>query len=197
MAPAHATILAVIGLYRDKAIVKIDGASPRVMRAGESSGEVKLLDADSKRAVFSVGGIRRVLEMGQSFASGPVDAPRPSVALQTDALGHYRGRGTINGYAVEFLIDTGATGVVLDERLAQRLGIDYKKGDRLPVATANGVSTAWKISLSEVSVGPLSENKITAVVVEGPLDEPLLGMSFLNRVDMRRESGQLTLTRRY
>ena len=197
VAPAQATILAVVGLFRDKAMVRIDGAPPRLMSAGQTVGEVKLVEANSKHAVFRVAGNRHVLELGQSFSGGPVDAPRPSVVLKADTLGHFSGRGEINGVPVDFLIDTGATTVVIDAQLARKLRIDYQNGERLPVATANGVGVAWRVALAEVKLGPLSANQIDGVVIETGLGQPLLGASFLNRMDMKREGGEMTLSRRY
>ena len=195
-AVAQAANLAVVGLFRDKAIVRIDGGAPRTLGVGQQVGAVTLLEADSRRAVFRVGDTRRVLEMGQSFASGPVAVPRTSVTLAADALGHYSVRGTLNGVATEFLVDTGATAVVLDSALARRAGIDYRAGERIPVTTANGVVAAWRVALAEVKIGDITVNQIDGVVIETPLPQALLGASFLNRLDMRREGARMTLMRR-
>lgn len=195
--PAQATSLAVVGLFRDKAVVSIDGAAPRTLAAGQSVGDVRLLGADSAGAIFSVGGQRRVMKMGQSFVSGPTAAARASVTLNADAQGHFSAGGEINGLPMNFLVDTGASAVTIDADTARRLGIDYRAGTALEASTANGVLPAWRVSFARVKIGDVVLNQIDGIVLETRLAQPLLGMSFLNRMEMRREGAQMTLTRRY
>jgi aspartyl protease family protein len=98
---------------------------------------------------------------------------------------------------VRFVVDTGATLVSLSSADAERLGIDYTKGVASLVSTANGVANAWKIKLDTVRVGNITLNSVDAAVVASRAVPPLLGMSFLNRMDMRREGGLLTITKRF
>ena len=95
------------------------------------------------------------------------------------------------------LVDTGASMVALPASDALRLGINYKIGQRITVNTANGVAAAYRIKLDSVKVGDIELRQIDAVIHETGLPYALLGMSFLNRTDMRRDGEQMTLTRRF
>jgi aspartyl protease family protein len=63
--------------------------------------------------------------------------------------------------------------------------------------TANGIAPGWRVTLAQVRVGSISLDNVEAVVVETQSMPALLGMSFLNRMDMRREGSMMTLTRRF
>ena len=106
--------------------------------------------------------------------------------------------GQINGGTVQFLVDTGATSIALPSADARRLGINYLSGQRGYTETANGKATAYKINLDSVKVGDITLYSVEAVVLEGDgLKIALLGMSFLNRTEMRRDGQTLTLTKRF
>jgi aspartyl protease family protein len=98
---------------------------------------------------------------------------------------------------VRFLIDTGATMITLPARDALRLGIDYRKGQRGLSNTANGTVSVYRVNLDTVRLGDIELQSVDAVIIEGGLDTALLGMSFLNRVEMKREGSTMTLTRRF
>jgi len=192
-----ATSVSVMGLFTDKAIVSIDGGKPHTMSAGQSVQGVKLLAADSGSASFDVDGKRRTLGMGQSFAGGPATAERQSVSLTADARGHFAAAGSLNGYPMSFLVDTGATSIAINAAEARRIGLDYKSGQAVGVGTAAGVVPAWRVKFNTVKVGGITLNQVDGMVVESGLNVPLLGMSFLNRMEMRRDGQTMTLTRRY
>lgn len=194
--PAWATSVSVVGLFRDKAIVSIDGGKARTIGVGQTVAGVKLLSADSDRATLEIDGSRRVLGMGQSFAGAPADS-RQIVALTADARGHFSASGSVNGYPTSFLVDTGATAVALSAADAKRMGVDYKAGQGVAVQTAAGAMPAWRVKLNTVKVGGITLNQVDGLVVEAGLAVPLLGMSFLNRMEMRREGGTMTLIQRY
>ena len=196
-APVQATSVSVMGLFKNKAIVSIDGGKPRTMRAGEVMQDVKLISADSNEARFEVDGKRRALGMGQSFAGGTASDQRASVSLTADARGHFAAAGSLNGYPVTFLVDTGATSIAINADEARRMGLDYKAGQASPVSTAAGVVPAWRVKFNTVKVGGISLNQVDGVVVEAGLNVPLLGMSFLNRMEMKRDGQTMTLTQRY
>ena len=97
---------------------------------------------------------------------------------------------------MRFVVDTGATFITLPSHEANRLGLDYQKGQKTVMETANGNVLAYRLKLDSVRVGNIAEQSVDAVVLEGDgLSKALLGMSFLNRVDMRREGANLTLTK--
>lgn len=195
--PAQATSVGVVGLFRDKAIVSIDGSPPRLIAAGQIVQGVKLLSSNSDAATFEIDGKQRTLAMGQSFASSSGGSGKPSVTLSADPSGHFIVPGSINGSSVMFLLDTGASSVVLSADEARRMGIDYKAGQTVGASTANGVIQAWRVSLNNVRVGNISLNQVEGLVVETSMPAILLGMSFLNRTDMKREGQIMTLTQRY
>lgn len=192
-----ATSVGVVGLFRDKAMVSIDGSPPRLIAVGQRVQGVKLLSADSDSATFEIDGRQRTLGMGQSFASAAGGGSRPSVTLAADPAGHFVTAGSINGTSVMFLLDTGASSVVLPAGEAGRMGIDYKSGQKVAASTANGVIPAWRVTLNTVRVGDISLTQVEGLVVESSMPAVLLGMSFLNRTDMKREGQVMTLTQRY
>ena len=194
---AVATSVSVVGLFKDKAIVSIDGGKTRTLSMGQTVQGVKLLAADSNSASFDVGGQRRTLGMGQSFAGGAVMAGRQSVSLTADARGHFAAAGSLNGYPMTFLVDTGATSIAINAAEAKRMGLDYKAGQAVGVGTAAGVVPAWRVTFNTVKVGSITLNQVDGMVVESGLSVPLLGMSFLNRMEMKRDGQTMTLTQRY
>jgi aspartyl protease family protein len=194
---AWGTSVSVMGLFKDKAIVSIDGGKPRTLSVGQTVQGVKLVAADSGSASFDVDGKRRDLGMGQSFAGGATTGDRQSVSLTADARGHFIAAGSLNGYPISFLVDTGATTIAIGSTEARRLGIDYKVGQAVGVGTAAGVVPAWRVKFNTVKVGGIIVNQVDGMVVEAGLDVPLLGMSFLNRMEMKRDGQTMTLTQRY
>jgi aspartyl protease family protein len=104
----------------------------------------------------------------------------------------------VNGVHVRFLVDTGATFVSLPSSLARRLGIDLATAQRGSSQTANGVVTVYRVMLDSVTVNGLTLRNVAGVIHEqAGLDVALLGMSFLNRTEMRRDGQSLTLVKRY
>jgi len=194
---AGATSVSVVGLFKDKAIVSIDGGKPLTLSVGQIVQGVKLVAADSDSARFEVDGKRRSLGMGQSFAGAPATAERRSVSLTADARGHFAAAGSLNGYPLTFLVDTGATAIAISAAEARRVGIDYRAGEAMRVGTAAGVVPAWRVKFSTVKVGSITVHQVDGMVMETGLDVPLLGMSFLNRMEMTRSGQTMTLTQRY
>jgi aspartyl protease family protein len=197
--PAAAAEVTVIGLFTGKAVVVIDRGAPRTLSAGQRTPEgILLVSADSRSATFEIDGKRQVLEMGQHAESAAMTGSLPSVTLAADGNGHFMAEGQVNGARVRFLVDTGATLVTIPAAEASRLGIDYRRGQQAVSQTANGRMLVYRVRLDTVTLGGMTLRDIDAVVPDGPgLDVALLGMSFLNRTEMRREGANLTLTKRY
>ena len=196
---ANAVDVTVIGLFSGRAVITVDRGAPRTLRIGESTPEgVKLVAANSSSATVEIDGKRLTLEMGQHFESAEQTGARREVKLPADSHGHFVADGAVNGAHIRFLVDTGATLVSIPAAEATRLGIDYRKGRRGISQTANGTVSFWRVNLDSVTVGGVTLNNVEGGVHEGPgLDTALLGMSFLNRTEMRREGTYLTLTKRY
>lgn len=190
----------VVGLFSGKAVLVINGAAPRTLSVGQSSPEgVKLLEADSSKAVLEIEGKRQSLAMGQGAVVGAGAAPASQgVTLYANRDGHFFGEASINGRPVKYLLDTGATAVSMSSAQARKLGIDYVAGKEGVSATAAGTVRAWQVTLNSVKLGGLTLNQVEGTVIDG--DSPpmvLLGMSALNRLEMKREGMTMTLTKKY
>jgi aspartyl protease family protein len=195
---ALAAEVTLVGLIGARAIVVIDGGAPRTLAPGQKTAEgVVLLGTEKDGASFEIEGRKRTLHMGQAY-SAAARAGRQNVTLGADQNGHFVTMGSINGGSVRFLVDTGATLVALPAAEARRLGIDYLRGQRGQVQTANGVAVGYRVKLDTVRIGNIEVNGVDAVVSEGDtMGVTLLGMSFLNRMEMKRDGESMTLTRRY
>ena len=197
--PADVALVGVIGA---KAIVVIDGGAPRTLAPGQKTPEgVVLLEAGKDAASFEIGGKKTLLRMGSAYSAASPSAAGPgkqSVTLQPDARGHFTTMGSINGGSVRFLVDTGATYIVLPVAEAKRLGINYLQGQRGSMQTANGLTTVYRVKLDLVRIGDVVVNNVDAVVSgNDAMGVTLLGMSFLNRMEMKRDGQSMTLTKRF
>ena len=118
--------VSVQGLFQGMAVGRIDGTD-RLLRAGQRSPEgVRLVSADSERAVLEVEGRTLTLGLGSDVITALATPETSTARIPRDASGLYRTIGSINGQTVRFLVDTGATRVSLNAVEARRLGIDYR-----------------------------------------------------------------------
>jgi aspartyl protease family protein len=197
-ATAGATDVVVSGLFTNKALVQVDGGPLRTLTVGQATPEgVRLVSVERDTAVFEIDGKRTALGIGQARIARSEPATQ-SATLLADTAGHFAADGKVNGQSIRFMVDTGATITAIPAADARRLGIDLAKGQLVLLRTANGTARARQVKLDVVSVGGVTLYGVEAVVMEGEgLTMPLLGMSFLNRMDMKREGSVLTLTKRY
>jgi len=196
---AHATDVNVIGLFSSKAVLVINRGNPRTISVGETTAEgVKLISVDRNGAVLEIDGKRQTLEMGQHFATSASRTTGGTVTLSADSRGHYVTDGQINGQHIRFLVDTGATLVSFSAGEARRMGVDYRNGERGYSVVADGRRVpSYRIKLDSVTVGDITVFGVEASVSEGEVGAALLGMSFLSRMEMRRDGQQMTLSKRY
>lgn len=196
---AQATDVNVKGLFNNKAIVSINGGSPRLLNAGQKSPEgVKLISADSHSATLEIDGKRHTLPLGQGISSQYTPSGKSSVTLTADARGHFLTNGSINGASTQFLVDTGASSIAISSAEAKRLGISYLNGERGYSSTANGIVVVYKVMFNTVKVGGIVLNQVEGHVIDGDgLQVSLLGMTFLKRLEMKREGTTMTLTKQY
>nr|WP_314627627.1 TIGR02281 family clan AA aspartic protease [uncultured Noviherbaspirillum sp.] len=194
---AQAADISVVGLFPGKAVLVVDGAGPRTYEVGSTvAAGVKLVAADQSGATLESRGRREVIALG-SHVNRQAPSAQAGTVLQADERGHFFAQGMINGNPVRMLVDTGASLIALPAADAKRMGIDYLRGGRGTVSTANGVVPVYRVRLDTVRIGELELNQVDALVQEQGLPIALLGMSFLNRTDMRRSGEQMTLQRRY
>lgn len=190
-----APLVQVVGLFPGAAVVNVDGQRKLVRVGHVGPGGVEVVSADSKGAVLRVEGVERRYTLSRELSAGFAEPDRRQLSIARGQGGHYWVAGSINGQSVQFLVDTGATSVAINEIQARRLGIDYRvDGKPIVVSTTGGTAKAWRVYLNSVKVGAIDVLGVDAVVVEGgsPSDA-LLGMSFLSRVSWREDQGVLKL----
>ena len=197
-AGALATDVTVSGLFTNKAVVQIDGGPLQTLSVGQKTKQgVLLVAVDRESATLDIDGQRVTLGLGRARMTAAAPTA-DSVAITADVRGHFTADGQVNGMPVRFMVDTGASLVSLPAGEAQRLSLDYKKGQKALMGTANGTVPGYLIKLDTLKVGNVTLHGVDAVVLDGPgFGSPLLGMSALNRLNMKRDGDVMTLTRRY
>ncbi|WP_332835707.1 retropepsin-like aspartic protease family protein [Pseudooceanicola antarcticus] len=119
------------------------------------------------------------------------------ITLPQQADGHFYAVLEVNGAPMRFLVDTGATDIVLTRDAARAAGLPMESlifSGR--AGTANGTVRVAPVRLREVTLGPVTDRDVRAMVNDGELDMPLLGMSYLSRFSHIEITGQaLRLTR--
>lgn len=105
-----------------------------------------------------------------------------AVTISQSANGHFQVNALVNDRPLRFLVDTGASSIVLSHQDALKIGItDDSLNYSVPIVTANGTALAAPIRLQEIKIGPITRNNIKALVTQsGQMQGSLLGMSFLN-----------------
>jgi aspartyl protease family protein len=196
--PAAALDVTLVGVFgRQAAVLAIDGGPPRTVKLGQKLGGLTLIDVEGDRATVEIDGKRRVLARGQTYSTRPNPADLQTAVLAVGAGGHFMAEGQINGGAIRFMVDTGATSIALPASDANRLRIDYRSGQRGTTKTASGVAEMYIVRLDRVRVGGIEITNVDAIVIERGLDIALLGNTFLNRVEMRREGQTMTLIKKF
>jgi aspartyl protease family protein len=196
----HAADVAVTALFNGKAMLSVNNGRSRMLSAGQTTPEgVKLIAASSESAVIEVDGKRQTLLLGQGTHGNAAAATGSGqVTLLADSRGHFFADGSINGNSARFMVDTGASRIAFSTQEAKRLGISYLSAPRGLAQTANGSAIAYSVKLDAVRIGDITVNNVDASVVDGAgLNVILLGMSFLNRMQMRRDGETLTLVKRF
>ena len=196
---AFAQTVSMSGSLGDKALLMIDGA-PRTVAAGATVQGVKLVSVNGNDAVVEIKGKRVSLAMGGAqvnIGGQASDGGGSQIVLTASSGGHFMTSGGINGRAVRFMVDTGATSVAMSIAEAEHIGLKYRDGQRMFVGTANGAVPAYKVRLAEVRVGDVVVYDIEAMVVPAQMEFILLGNSFLTRFQMKRENETMTLSKRF
>lgn len=186
------------GMLGDRSALLIIDGDARTLSIGATAKGVKLISLEDGHAVVEYGGRRQVLTLGAAPGRMVPQTPPPRViSLPMGPGGHYTSIGTINGHVTSFLVDTGATSVTISQIEAEKLGLRYMYGKRLVTSTANGMVPAYQIQLAAVRLGEVEVRDVEAIVIPGTIPHVLLGNSFLNRFQMRRETDVMTLELRY
>ena len=186
----------VVGLFPGAAVISVDGQR-KLVKVGQSGpGGIQVISADSRSAVLRVDGVESSYGLSRDYSATSGGPSQPvQVSIAKGIGGHFWVAGSIGGSTVQFMVDTGATAVAMNEGAAKRLQLDYRvDGQPMVVNTASGTAKAWRIKLDSIKIGGIEVLGVDAAVVEGeaPTDV-LLGMSFLSRVRWREEQGMLVL----
>ena len=180
-------------------MVNIDNNQHLLKVGGDEILGVKLVKATSKYALLEIEGNQKKFLLGNRVQASYSEVEKRKVHIYRNSNGMFKTTGSINGYTVDFLVDTGASVIALNSTMAKRLGLEYKlKGTETIVATASGKEPAYSLKLDKVKVGEIMLTNIDAVVIEGnDPGTPLLGMSFLGRLNMNNQGQQLSLEEKY
>jgi len=187
--------ITVQGLFKDTAVLSIDGQR-RILKRGQTSPEgVKLIKADSRKAILEINGKQVSYALGSTVHTRFKAADKTVERIWPDEHGMYTVIGSINGLPVSFLVDTGASVVAMNSAEARRLGVEFRySGKRGRVSTAASVVPAFFVQLKSVRIGGIVVKNVSATVIDGPQpSQVLLGMSFLGKLKMEHDGAALKL----
>lgn len=192
---AAAQSVSLAGQMGSKALLVIDGQT-QMLAVGETARGVRLLQLQGDQVLVERGGVQSTLRVGAApvrLAGTAVASGGREVVIPAGAGGHFVTAGAINGRAVRFMVDTGATAVSLGRAEAERIGLDWRRGERVMTHTAGGPVAANVLTLNSVRVGEVEVYNVVAVVVPAEMPLVLLGNSLLGRFSMRRDTDVLRL----
>ena len=194
-AAAQAQSVSLAGRMGDRALLVING-QPLTLAVGGTAAGVRLLRWAGDEAEVEVAGAKSRLRIGATPAQiGAARAPTAAreIVMTASSGGHFTPAGAINGQAVRFVVDTGATLVAMGKDEALRLNLDLSGARNGVSQTANGPVAVQIVVLDRVRVGEVEINNVGAVVLPQPMPFILLGNSFLSRFQMRRDNDVMRL----
>jgi aspartyl protease family protein len=189
--------IALAGVLGSKALLVVDGSAPRAVGPGETHQGVKVLSVTRDEAVVEAQGGRRTLRLGESPVALGNSGSGKRIVLMADNRGHFVNTGSINGKAMKYMVDTGASTVAIGKPDADRMGIKYQQGQPVLMSTANGTTQGWRVRLDSVRVGDVEVLGVEAVVTPEGMPFVLLGNSFLTSFSMTRVNDQMVLEKRH
>ena len=195
-APAQGQI-SVEALLPGMVVLTVDGQR-HTLRRGATAAGVTLIEADAEEAVLEVGGERRRVGVSDRV-SGAFMAPgvRQIDIPRNDRM-QYQTTATINGRRVNVLVDTGANIVAMNDIQAQQVGIPAGAGEATRVETAGNTLVGRSVQLESVDVGGIRVDNVRATVLDGEYPRMiLLGMTYLEHVNLRERNGILSLSREW
>jgi len=190
--------IVVRGLFDKAVLLEIDGRQKLLRNGQRDSSGIELISATPMQALVNINGKRQVLTLNKQVGAVYDEAPLTTVVLRKNHRNEYRMKISINGRSVDAVVDTGASSMAMSSQEAERLGIAYGLGEPTAIATAGGMSSGYTISLNKVEVGGIAVPHVNAIVIQG--DYPnvvLLGMSFLEHVNLQEHNNILTLSPRH
>ena len=192
---AWASQVVLAGRMGERALLVINGR-PHTLAVGATAAGVRFVrwqddlaevDAGAGPVKLRIGGAPALLSGTQRASSAR------EIVIPAAGGGHFMAQGSINGQAVQFMVDTGATLVALGQADAARLGIDMSQARGAVTQTANGPVPTQMVTLTRVRVGEVEVANVGAAVLPLPMPYVLLGNSFLSRFQMRRDNDVMRL----
>ena len=192
----------VLALFEGKAVLRIDQEQILLSEGEISPQGIRLLEADAYKAVFELDGRQFTYGLGSTVFNSPSEEKQvvaKEIYIYRDPDNLYRTTGSINGFPVNFLVDTGASSIVINAQQANRMGIKYKdNGTPIRVRTASGEENAVAVKFSKVSINGITSRWIDGIVLEGQEPStPLLGMSYLSRFEIQNTGSVIKLIKKY
>ena len=194
---ASAQDVGLAGVMGSKAMLMINGGEPQAVAVGQSLDGVRVVSVTSEQAVIEIGGKKRPLRVGQHAVGASAADGSGKIVMTADTQGHFYTTGNINGTSVRFIVDTGASMISLGAADARRIGLDFNRGQKAVSQTANGQAVVSKIQLDTVRIGDITLHNVDALIHQNDMPMALLGMSFLNRMEMQRDGSTMTLKKRF
>lgn len=198
-----ASSVKAIALFNERAMLAVDGGKAKIVGAGATYHGVTLISSNTSEAVVEVNGQRKTLTLNgavilsKSLAVSPSKSYFATVEMEVNRQGFFQGNGAVNGRELEFLVDTGASLVVMSSIQADSINLQYLAGSRTNASTAAGNAPMYLVQLDTISLGGIELQNVTAGVIVGRFPEiPLLGMTFLGELNMQRDGDTMTLSRR-
>lgn len=196
------TELQTVALFNDKAMISVNGTKAKIIKVGQTYKGVKLISSNTDQAEVEVDGKREIVTLNSTVVLskklGTKLTPQDSIQIWADSTGFFKADGAVNGAPIEFLVDTGASLVVLSSRDANSIGLEYQNGTRGFASTASGTAPMYGISIDRLNFKGIELRNVEAGVIEGSFPiVPLLGMTFLQRLDMKRSGNLMELKKRY
>ncbi len=113
------------------------------------------------------------------------------IVIPRSRNGHYYVEGAINGHAIIFMVDTGATTVAIDPKIARAAGLP--KGYPATFGTASGAAQGETVPRQSVTVGGLRIDNIAIAVIDGVGEVGLLGQNILRHLDVTQSGDRMIL----
>lgn len=201
--PAYSqeTTVHAVALFNGRVMLSVNGGKAKIVKIGDTYRSVKVMAANTEQATIKLNGKTEVLRLNGTISLSQklgtkAAGSKKRIQLWAGDDGFFRADGQVNGSSVQFLVDTGANLVVMSSRQADSIGLDYQNGQRGMAETASGRAPMYVIELDSVSIQGLQLKDIEAGVVIGSFPTtPLLGMTFLDKLEMQRRGDVMTLSK--
>ena len=193
--PSLAIEIEVQALFSGAAMFVIDGENQLLKKGQVSSSGVELVEANPMEAIVRINGQSRTLLLSDRISSTFEKPEKAQVLINMAKNRQYITAGSINGRPVRYLVDTGANVVAINADTAETLGLSVEEGVKVYASTASNDLEVTMVMLKEMIVGEIKRNNVQAIIIDGENPKNiLLGMSFLQHVDISEKAGLMVLT---